>query len=119
MITEELNDRLTQVGPETPMGNLLRRYWLPVGALPEMEQEPVRPIRILGENLTLFRSARGELGLIAERCAHRGLSLAYGIPQDNGLRCAYHGWTYDAEGRVVDMPFEPVCLPLKVQTYPV
>jgi len=52
--------------------------------------------------------------LVAERCAHRGISLAYGIPQANGLRCAYHGWTYDTEGRVVDMPFEPACLPLKI-----
>jgi 5,5'-dehydrodivanillate O-demethylase len=59
------------------------------------------------------------LGLIGNRCAHRGISLAYGIPQENGLRCAYHGWTYNAQGQVVDMPFEPACLPLKVTAYPV
>jgi 5,5'-dehydrodivanillate O-demethylase len=62
---------------------------------------------------------RAAYGLIAERCAHRGISLAYGIPQPNGLRCAYHGWTYDSQGHVVDMPFEPACLPLKIKAYPV
>jgi 5,5'-dehydrodivanillate O-demethylase len=119
MITKEQNDRLTQVGPGTPMGNLLRRYWHPVGTVPELEREPVQPVRLLGENLTLFKSERGDYGLIGDRCAHRAISLAYGIPQVNGLRCAYHGWTYDTAGHVVDMPFEPACLPLKIAAYPV
>jgi len=119
MISQELNERLTQTGPGTPMGNLLRHYWHPVGARAELEKEPVQPVRLLGENLTLFRSAKGELGLVGDRCAHRAISLAYGIPQDNGLRCAYHGWTYDTAGHVVDMPFEPACLPLKIKAYPV
>jgi len=117
--TQEENDRLTQVDRGTPMGELLRRYWHPVGTVPELEREPVQPVRLLGENLTLFRDEAGRYGLIAERCAHRGISLAYGIPQENGLRCAYHGWTYNAEGQVVDMPFEPACLPLKITAYPV
>jgi 5,5'-dehydrodivanillate O-demethylase len=145
MITEEMNRQLTQTGPGTPMGNLLRRYWQPIGTRVELERDPVQPVRLLGENLTLFRIAQGpgaggegtaarpsqaptpdpqpptpvRYGLIAERCAHRGLSLAYGVPRDNGLRCAYHGWTYDPEGRVVDMPFEPACLPLRITAYPV
>ena len=119
MITQEMNDRLTRVGPGTPMGNLLRRYWHPVGATTELEKEPVQPVRLLGEDLVLFRNERGEYGLIGPRCAHRAISLAYGIPQVNGLRCAYHGWTYDTEGHVVDMPFEPACLPLKIPSYPV
>lgn len=119
MITQETNERLTQTSQGTPMGNMLRRYWHVVGTLPELEKDPVQPVRLLGENLTLFKTERGELGLIAERCAHRGISLAYGIPQANGLRCAYHGWTYDTSGRVVDMPFEPACLPLGVAAYPV
>src|ERR1044071_2645166 len=119
MITKEMNERLTQTGAGTPMGNLLRRYWHVVGTLPELEQEPVQPVRLLGEDLTLFRSEKGEIGLIGDRCAHRAISLAYGIPQVNGLRCAYHGWTYDTEGHVVDMPFEPACLPLKIKSYPV
>lgn len=119
MLTAEQNQRLTQTGPETPMGSLLRRYWWPIGAIAELERDPVQPVRLMGENLTLFRSERGELGLVAERCAHRGLSLAYGIPQPNGLRCAYHGWTYDTAGHCIDMPFEPACLPLRIKAYPV
>src|SRR5437867_3924378 len=119
MLTQEINDRLSRVGPGTPMGNLLRRYWHVVAATVELDEDPVRPVRLLGENLTLFRSERGEYGLIGERCAHRAISLAYGVPQVNGLRCAYHGWTYDTTGHVVDMPFEPACLPLKITSYPV
>src|SRR5437588_4853968 len=119
MLTKETNERLTKVGPGTPMGELLRRYWFPIAATVELEQEPVQPVRLLGENLTLFRSERDEIGLIGERCAHRAISLAYGVPQVNGLRCAYHGWTYDTEGHAVDMPFEPTCLPLKIKAYPV
>ncbi len=119
MITAEQNQRLTQTGAGTPMGELLRRYWWPIAATVDMDKEPVQPIRLLGENLTLFRTERGEIGLIGDRCAHRAISLAYGIPQVNGLRCAYHGWTYDTEGHVVDMPFEPACLPLKIKAYAV
>lgn len=117
MLTQEENDHLTHVGPGTPMGNLLRRYWHPVGTTVDLEQDPVQPVRLLGESLVLFRSEGGDLGLIADRCAHRAISLAYGIPQDHGLRCAYHGWTYNAQGQVVDMPFEPACLPLKIVAY--
>src|SRR5581483_9857279 len=101
------------------MGDLLRRYWQVVGVVPEMDQDPVRPVRLLGEDLVLYRDEAGRYGLVAQRCAHRGISLAYGIPQENGLRCAYHGWTYNGEGQVVDMPFEPACLPLKITAYPV
>ena len=119
VITQEENERLTRVGPGTPMGNLLRRYWHPIGSIEELDKEPVQPVRLLGEDLTLFRSGSGALGLIGPRCAHRAISTAYGIPQENGLRCAYHGWTYDTEGHVVDMPFEPACLPLKIPAYPV
>ena len=119
MITKELNERITQTGADTPTGQWLRRYWWPVVAIVELEKEPVQPIRLLGENLTLYKDLKGNVGLIGERCVHRAISLAYGIPQENGLRCAYHGWTYNTEGRVVDMPFEPACLPLKVKSYPV
>jgi 5,5'-dehydrodivanillate O-demethylase oxygenase subunit len=119
MITRELNERMTQTGPDTPAGKMLRMYWHPVGTRLELEKEPVQPVRLLSENLTLFMSARGDVGLLGERCAHRAISLAYGIPQNNGLRCCYHGWTYDTEGHVVDMPFEPACLPLKIKAYPV
>ena len=69
--------------------------------------------------MTLFKDLKGNIGLIAERCAHRAVSLAYGIPQEDGLRCCYHGWTYNPNGQVVNMPFEPACLPLQVKAYPV
>ena len=71
MITKETNERLTQTGPGTPMGNLLRRYWQVVGTMPELKDDPVRPVRLLGENLVLFRDESGKLGLVGERCAHR------------------------------------------------
>ena len=119
MLTAEEQTRLTETGPGTPMGELLRRYWQPVAAAAELDADPVRPVRLLGEDLTLFRDERGRVGLIAARCAHRGISMAYGIPQENGLRCAYHGWTYDTEGHVVDMPFEPMCIPFRITAYPV
>jgi 5,5'-dehydrodivanillate O-demethylase oxygenase subunit len=106
MISNETNDRLTRVGPDTPMGKLLRRYWQPIGTAVELAQEPVRKVRLLGENLTLYRSERGEYGLIGERCPHRCLSMEYGIPDQRGLRCAYHGWLFDAKGRCLEQPFE-------------
>src|SRR3712207_4325924 len=102
-LTQEQNDVLTRVGPGTPMGNLLRRYWQVVGTVFELDKDPVQPVKLLGEDLVLFRDEAGKLGLIGNRCAHRGISMAYGIPQENGLRCAYHGWTYNAQGQVVDM----------------
>src|SRR5204862_6642045 len=118
MLTQEINDRLSRVGPGTPMGNLLRRYWHVVAATVELDEDPVRPVRLLGENLTLFRTERGEYGLIGERCAHRAISLAYGVPQEHGLRCAYHRRSYDTEDHVIDMPFEPAWLPLQIPSYP-
>src|ERR1041385_2757329 len=118
MLTKEENERYTQVGSGTPMGELLRRYWHPIAAVADLDVDPVRPVRLMGEDLVLFRSETGVLGLVGDRCAHRGISLAYGIPQGDGLRCAYHGWSYDAEGKVTEMPFEPACLPLKIAAYP-
>ena len=119
MLTKEQNDLLTQTGPDTPTGQWLRRYWWPISAVSELDKDPVRPVRLLSEDLVLFRDEAGRIGLIGNRCAHRGISMAYGIPQENGLRCAYHGWTYNQQGQVVDMPFEPACLPLKITAYPV
>src|SRR6476469_3913643 len=107
MLTQEANDRLTLVGPGTPMGNMLRRYWHHIAASTELESEPVLPVRILGENLVLYRDELGRMGLMAERCPHRGASLAYGIPEDSGLRCPYHGWLFSPEGRCLEQPAEP------------
>ncbi len=106
MTTQQQNERLTCVGAGTPMGNLLRRYWQPIGTAHELAQEPVQKVRLFGENLTLYRSERGEYGLIGDRCPHRCLSMEYGIPDERGLRCAYHGWLFDAKGRCLEQPFE-------------
>lgn len=119
MLTKTESDMLTQVVPGSRMGNLLRRYWQPIAAAAELKKNPVLPVRLFGEDLILFRTTREDLGLIGNRCLHRGMSLAYGIPQDNGLRCCYHGWTYNIEGIVVDMPFETDCLSLRIASYPV
>src|SRR6266508_532427 len=107
MLTREANERLTRVGPGTPMGNLLRRYWHPVATSAELAREPVLPVKILGENLALYRTEGGELGLISQRCPHRGASMAYGIPETDGLRCPYHGWKFDAQGTCLEQPAEP------------
>jgi 5,5'-dehydrodivanillate O-demethylase oxygenase subunit len=124
--TQEQNDRLTRIGPGTPMGNLLRRYWQPVAVAIELEQEPVRKVRFLGEDLTLYRSEAGEYGLITDRCPHRCMALEYGIPDPKGLRCAYHGWVFNAEGRCVEQPFEDRTFPeanykdkIRITAYPV
>lgn len=108
MLTPEENDLLTRVGPGTPCGDFLRRYWHPIAAASELtEEKPKMRIRILGEDLVLYRGAGGSYGLLAEQCSHRGASLYYGFLEGNDLRCPYHGWLYDAEGRCVEQPFEP------------
>jgi 5,5'-dehydrodivanillate O-demethylase len=89
------------------MGELLRRYWHPIATLPELNQEPVLAVQVLGERLALYRTEAGDMGLVAERCPHRGASLAYGIPEDDGLRCPYHGWKFDGVGRCLEQPAEP------------
>ena len=126
MTTREENERLTRIGPGTPMGDLLRRYWHPVGTEAELAEEPVRRVRCFGEDLTLFRTERGEYGLIDDRCPHRCLSLEFGIPDECGLRCAYHGWLFDAKGRCLEQPFEDLAHPdsrfkdeIKIKAYPV
>ncbi len=106
MLTAEQNETLTRVGPGTPMGTLMRRYWHPVATCFELAANPVKSVRILGESLTLFRDRRGQLGLIGQRCAHRRVDLKFGIPEMDGLRCPYHGWLYDAGGRCLEQPAE-------------
>ena len=100
------NETLTHVGPGTPMGELLRRYWQPIATSDELQDLP-RRVRILGEDLVAFRDRRGRPGVLDLHCAHRGTSLEWGRVEADGLRCCYHGWLYDAEGRVIDMPCEP------------
>ena len=100
------NDRLTKVGPNTPGGNMLRRYWWPIALASDVGVDPV-PVRILGEDLVLFRTLEGNLGLLNRRCAHRGASLQYGRIESNGIRCCYHGWLFDLQGKCLDQPCEP------------
>ena len=89
----------------------MRRYWHPVAASAELRDQPTKLAKILGESLVLYRDRSGRLGLIQDYCPHRGTSLLYGIPENSGLRCPYHGWKFDGGGRCVDMPAEPkVCL---------
>jgi 5,5'-dehydrodivanillate O-demethylase oxygenase subunit len=119
MLTEQQNARLTHVDKGTPGGELLRRYWWPVACSEQVEPEAVVPVRLLGEDLALYRTESGKLGLVGDRCAHRGVSLVYGIPEEEGIRCSYHGWRYDPSGRCTDMPGEPpeanfanrICIP--------
>lgn len=105
------NELLTRIGPGTRMGNLMRWYWWPVGFTEQVTDEPV-PVRILGEDLVLFRNSEGKLGLLSRYCAHRGTSLELGRPEKNGLRCCYHGWLYGMNGQCLEMPAEEPDCPL-------
>lgn len=97
---------LTEVGPGTPMGELLRRYWHPIGLSADATDTP-RQVRVLGEDLILFRDKAGRPGLVYPHCAHRGASLYYGKVEERGIRCCYHGWLFDVQGRCVEQPCEP------------
>ena len=104
MIDAEENVRFTRVGPGTPGGKLLRNYWYPITTEERLTAEPVQPVRLLGEDLVVFRDGKGTLGLVDERCPHRGASLGYGYPEVEGLRCPYHGWMFDSQGKCLDTP---------------
>ena len=109
MMSREQNEQLSRVGPGTLMGKLLRRYWAPFllsSEIPELDCPPVRA-KLMGENLVCFRDSKGQIGLIDEFCAHRGVSLWFGQNEECGLRCPYHGWKYDVTGQCVDLPSEP------------
>src|SRR5688572_26393170 len=124
MTTHAQNDFLTQTGPGTPLGNLLRRYWIPAllsAEVPEPDCPPVR-VKLLSERLLAFRDTQGRVGVIDEFCAHRGVSLWFGRNEENGLRCPYHGWKYDVTGQCIEVPSEPVesgyCQKIKLTGYP-
>jgi len=106
MLSAEKNRTLTQVGAGTPMGELLRRYWHPVAAVSDLDTRPIKPVRIMGEYLVVYRDLSGTYGLIARACKHRSADLAYGYVERCGLRCHYHGWTYDEKGACIAQPFE-------------
>ncbi len=109
MLSGEENERLTRVGPGTPLGDVMRRYWLPAllsQELPGPDCPPVR-VKLVGENLVSFRDTEGRVGLLDEYCPHRLASLFLGRNEENGLRCVYHGWKFDVQGNCLDMPNEP------------
>src|SRR6266511_4450310 len=100
MLTSEENELLTRIGPGTPGGELLRRYWHVVAAASEItEEKPKKKVRVLGEDLVLYRDRSGKYGLIAEHCAHRGVSLNYGFVKEAGIGSPFHGWNSNACGR--------------------
>ena len=108
MISAEQNELMTRAGPGTPGGRLLRNYWQPVALVEELEgKRPVRPVRLLGEDLVLFKDEAGRYGLLDRDCPHRGADLAYGRREDGGLRCAFHGWLFDLTGQCLQTPAEP------------
>src|SRR5438309_5418084 len=124
MLTREENELLTRIGPGTPAGALLRRCWHPVAAAQELtDEQPTKFVRILGEDLVLFKDKSGNVGLIADHCAHRGASLLHGRVEERGISCAYHGWLYDTNGNCLETPAEPAdsrfYLTVKLRAYPV
>jgi 5,5'-dehydrodivanillate O-demethylase len=111
MLSAEDNERLTRVGRGTPMGELMRRYWQPIAAVAELADRPTKPVRLMGEDLVLYRDTRGRYGLLDRHCAHRRADLCYGTVEDRGLRCHYHGWLYDGTGGCLEQPFEEIARP--------
>jgi len=126
MLSAEDNARLTRVGRGTPMGELMRRYWQPVAAVAQLDEHPTLPVRLMGEDLVLYRDTRGRYGLLDRHCAHRRADLAYGTVEDCGLRCHYHGWLFDGAGACLEQPFEEAARPearfkdkIRLAAYPV
>src|ERR1700739_3340776 len=124
MMSQDQNDLITRIGPKDPCGKLMRMYWQPAALVDELQgPRAVRPVKLLGENLVLFRDEQGRYGLIERHCAHRGADLAFGRLEQGGLRCAFHGWLFDASGQCVETPAEPkgskLCQGIKQRAYPV
>src|SRR6267143_290559 len=125
MLTREQNELLCRVEGDATMGQIMRRHWLPVCMAEEAADKDGTPVRarLLGEDLVVFRDTQGRLGVLGEHCLHRGASLVFGRNEECGLRCLYHGWKFDVEGKVVDMPSEApgaaARLGKKTKSYPV
>ncbi|NQV56345.1 MAG: Rieske 2Fe-2S domain-containing protein [Rhodospirillales bacterium] len=122
MLSRENNERITRVGAGTPMGETLRRYWMPAllsWELPENDCPPVR-VRLLGEDLVAFRATDGRIGMVEEYCPHRLASLWFGRNEENGLRCVYHGWKFDVDGNCTEQMNEPreFCSKVSITAYP-
>ena len=126
MLEESKNELLTRVGPGTPMGDVLRRYWMPLAGASEFDRTPIKPVRVMGEDLVLYRDLSGTYGLVARNCPHRRADLSYGFVESCGIRCNYHGWRFDEAGRCIEQPFEDVANPdaryrdkVHITSYPV
>ena len=123
MLTAEENDYLTRVGPGTPAGELLRRYWQPFATAKDLtDEQPTKFVRLLGEDLVAFLDKSGRVGLIADKCAHRNASMVYGRVEERGIACAYHGWLYDCDGNIIETPPErndSIMRNVKTTAYPV
>ena len=124
MLSAEQNDLITRTGPGTPAGKLMRCYWQPAALVDELAgNRPIKALRLLGEDLVLFRNERGRYGLMERACPHRGTDLAYGRLENGGLRCAFHGWLFDVTGQCLETPAEPegsrMCANIRQKAYPV
>jgi phenylpropionate dioxygenase-like ring-hydroxylating dioxygenase large terminal subunit len=124
MLSQEKNALLTQCGPGTPMGRLMRSFWIPAmtaAEVPAADEPPVR-LTLLGERLVVFRDSEGRVGVLEENCPHRGASLFFGRNEEGGIRCVYHGWKFDVAGNCLHMPTEPstsrMCQNVKARAYP-
>jgi len=106
MLSPEKNQQLTQVGPGTPMGEVLRRHWHPIAGIDDLDRHPVKAVRLMGEDLVLYKDLSGQYGLVDRQCAHRRADLSYGFVEEHGIRCNYHGWKYNQQGQCVERPFE-------------
>ena len=131
----EQNERLTRITPGTPCGQLLRQYWQPAALVdefnaaldPRMAERPVKAVRLLGQDLVLFKDASGAWGLLDRHCAHRGADLSFGrresLAEGGGLRCPFHGWKFAVDGRCLETPAEPIgsklCERIRQRSYPV
>jgi 5,5'-dehydrodivanillate O-demethylase len=126
MLTEERNELFARVGKGTPMGDYLRNYWFPIAGESELESQPIKAVRFLGEDLVLYRDRNGSYGLVERHCPHRRADLSYGFVEDCGIRCNYHGWLFDKDGTTLEQPFEDVANPdarfkdkVRIGSYPV
>jgi phenylpropionate dioxygenase-like ring-hydroxylating dioxygenase large terminal subunit len=127
----DTNERITRIGPGTPCGQLMRHYWQPVALVDEfdpsldsaMAQRPLKAVRLLGQDLVLFRNEQGQFGLLDRPCPHRGADLAFARHEGNGLRCPFHGWKFDVSGQCLETPAEPLesrlCSRIRQRSYPV
>src|SRR5262245_55433664 len=110
------DEELTHTGPRTPCGEYLRRFWQPVALSHGLKDLPLA-IKIMGEELVVFRDKRNRVGVLKLHCSHRGTSLEFGIISDQGIRCCYHGWHYDVDGKILETPGEPPDSTLKERLY--